>query len=171
MESKKEIDKSLAPKSAAKRVETSEIQELMKSLGTESRMVGEHLLAQIARVSPLSYDDQGLAGLLGMEMLKSFRPKDDLEALLCAQMISVHNFAMRLLGSANHSDQTDSATFAKIENANKLLRTFATQLEALNRHRGKGQQKVTVEHVTVNKGGQAVIGAIERPLRGDHEEK
>ena len=33
-------------------------------------------------------------------------------------------------------------------------------LEALNRHRGKGQQKVTVEHVTVNAGGQAIVGAV-----------
>jgi hypothetical protein len=27
-------------------------------------------------------------------------------------------------------------------------------LDALNRHRGKGQQKVTVEHVHVHSGGQ-----------------
>jgi hypothetical protein len=33
-------------------------------------------------------------------------------------------------------------------------------LEALNRHRGKGQQKVTVEHVHVHSGGQAVIGMV-----------
>jgi hypothetical protein len=30
-------------------------------------------------------------------------------------------------------------------------------LDALNRHRGKGQQKVTVEHVHVAPGGQAVV--------------
>jgi hypothetical protein len=33
-------------------------------------------------------------------------------------------------------------------------------LDALNRHRGKGQQKVTVEHVHVHQGGQAIVGAI-----------
>jgi hypothetical protein len=33
---------------------------------------------------------------------------------------------------------------------------------ALNRHRGKGgQQKVTVEHVHVHAGGQAVVGVVE----------
>ena len=45
--------------------------------------------------------------------------------------------------------------------ANKLSRTWATLLEALNRHRGKGQQKVTVEHVHVHAGGQAVVGMVE----------
>jgi hypothetical protein len=34
-------------------------------------------------------------------------------------------------------------------------------LEALNRHRGKGQQKVTVEHVHVHEGGQAIVGNVE----------
>src|SRR5690242_18263867 len=34
----------------------------------------------------------------------------------------------------------------------KLLRTFTAQVEALQRYRGKGQQKVTVEHVHVHAG-------------------
>jgi hypothetical protein len=33
-------------------------------------------------------------------------------------------------------------------------------IEALNRHRGKGQQKGTVEHVHVHAGGQAVVGMV-----------
>ena len=35
------------------------------------------------------------------------------------------------------------------------------QLEALSRHRGKGQQKISVEHVHVHPGGQAIVGAVE----------
>jgi hypothetical protein len=34
------------------------------------------------------------------------------------------------------------------------------QMEALKRYRTGGQQKVTVEHVTVNDGGQAIVGAV-----------
>jgi hypothetical protein len=49
----------------------------------------------------------------------------------------------------------------EFKSANKLSRTHATLLEALNRHRGKGQQKVTVEHVHVHQGGQAIIGNVE----------
>ena len=43
-------------------------------------------------------------------------------------------------------------------------------LEALNRHRGKGQQKVTVEHVHVHSGGQAVVGVVE-PAGAAHRSK
>jgi hypothetical protein len=46
------------------------------------------------------------------------------------------------------------------------LATYATLLDALNRHRGKGQQKVTVEHVHVHTGGQAVVGMVETPGGG-----
>jgi hypothetical protein len=51
--------------------------------------------------------------------------------------------------------------------ANKLSRSYAALLDALNRHRGKGQQKVTVEHVHVHSGGQAVVGVVETPGGGD----
>jgi hypothetical protein len=51
--------------------------------------------------------------------------------------------------------------------ANKLGRTFSVLLDALNRHRGKGQQKVTVEHVHVHEGGQAIVGNVGTPGGGD----
>ena len=48
-----------------------------------------------------------------------------------------------------------------LSQASKLSRAYAALLETLNRHRGKGQQKVTVEHVHVYAGGQAVVGVLE----------
>ncbi len=36
------------------------------------------------------------------------------------------------------------------------------QVDALKRYRTGGQQKVTVEHVTVNDGGQAIVGSVEK---------
>ena len=62
----------------------------------------------------------------------------------------------RRLANADTLEQRDSAerTF------NKLTRTFAAQVEALKRYRTGGEQKVTVEHVTVNSGGQAIVGNV-----------
>ena len=34
------------------------------------------------------------------------------------------------------------------------------QVEALKRYRTGGEQKVTVQHVTVNEGGQAIVGSV-----------
>ena len=57
-------------------------------------------------------------------------------------------------------EQTFEGRHEALNQANKLPRSFATLLDTLNRHRGKGQQKVTVEHVHVHSGGQAIVGAV-----------
>ncbi len=57
--------------------------------------------------------------------------------------------------------QTLEGRDTNLRHAAKLLSIFAKQLETLNRNRGKGQQKVTVEYVNVEPGGQAVVGNIE----------
>ena len=67
--------------------------------------------------------------------------------------------------SARH-DSLSRRSRARHENlsqANKLSRTYAVLLETLDKHRGKGQQKVTVEHVHVHEGGQAIVGNVEAP--------
>ena len=49
---------------------------------------------------------------------------------------------------------------------NRLARTFTTQVEALKRHRSVGEQKMTVERVNVNEGGQAIVGNVSTGRRG-----
>lgn len=95
-------------------------------------------------------------------------PKDELEGMMAAQLIAAHNAAMECYRRAMISDQTFEGRRENLAQANKLSRTHATLLEALNRHRGKGQQKVTVEHVHVHAGGQAVVGVVSPAGGGDH---
>ena len=76
-------------------------------------------------------------------------------------MIAAHNASMECYRRAMIDNQTFEGRRENLNQANKLSRTWATLLEALNRHRGKGQQKVTVEHVNVHSGGQAVVGIVE----------
>ena len=94
-------------------------------------------------------------------------PKDELEGMMAAQLIAAHNAAMECYRRAMIKEQTFEGRRENLNQANKLSRTYATLLEALNRHRGKGQQKVTVEHVHVHAGGQAVVGTVETPGGGD----
>ena len=51
---------------------------------------------------------------------------------------------------------------SNVNHATKMLRTFTAQMEALKRYRTGGQQKVTVEHVHVTAGGQAIVGVVNR---------
>jgi hypothetical protein len=90
-------------------------------------------------------------------------PKDELEGMMAAQLIAAHNAAMECYRRAMLGEQTFEGRRESLSQANKLSRTYAALLDALNRHRGKGQQKVTVEHVHVHSGGQAVVGTVEAP--------
>jgi hypothetical protein len=65
-------------------------------------------------------------------------------------------------GRAMIGEQTFAGRSEGLSQANKLSRTYAMLLDALNRYRGKGQQKVTVEHVHVHSGGRAIVGTVER---------
>lgn len=100
-----------------------------------------------------------------ISLLEDFSPRDGFERLLVIQMLGAHKLAMECFKSTQLQKDPQVANM-KLNQANKLLRTYAAQLEALNKHRGKGQQKMTVEHVHVNKGGKAIIGPIS-PLKKD----
>lgn len=94
-----------------------------------------------------------------LAVARAVKPRDELEAMLAVQMGAIHMATMTMARRLNHVEtipQQDAAERA----LNKLARTYATQLEALKRYRTGGQQRVVVEHVTVNEGGQAIVGNV-----------
>lgn len=99
--------------------------------------------------------------------LAGIGPKDELEGMIASQLIAAHNAAMECYRRAMIGEQTFDGRRENLNQANKLSRTWTTLLQALDKHRGKGQQKVTVEHVHVHAGGKAVVGNVERPGGGD----
>src|SRR5262245_23401849 len=93
-------------------------------------------------------------------------PRDELEGMIAAQLIACHNASMECYRRAMLNEQTFEGRREALNQASKLSRTYATLIESLNRHRGKGTQKVTVEHVHVHEGGQAIVGHVETPGGG-----
>ena len=87
------------------------------------------------------------------------KPRDQIETMLAVEMAIVHTATMasaRPVNEAYAAQQRDSAAQA----LNKLTRTFLSQVDALKRYRSGGEQKVTVQHVTVAEGGQAIVGTV-----------
>jgi hypothetical protein len=101
-----------------------------------------------------------LAALIGIA------PQGEIEGMIAAQLVACHNASMECYRRAMIDEQTFEGRRENLCQANKLSRTYAVLLESLNRHRGKGTQKVTVEHVHVHKGGQAIVGNVEAPGGG-----
>ena len=132
----------------------------MHALGTTNGHFSEALLSQLANVAAhgqtVKADD--LNGVFAM--VQGIAPKDETEAMLAAQMVAIHNATMTAARRLNHVDnipQQDSAS----NMLNKLARTFATQIEALKKYRSTGEQSIRVQHVTVNDGGQAIVGTVQ----------
>jgi hypothetical protein len=96
-----------------------------------------------------------------VQALICIKPKDEFEGMLAAQLLACHNASMECYRRAMIREQSFEGRRENLNQANKLSRTYTALLETLNHHRGKGQQKVTVEHVHVHSGGQAIVGNVE----------
>lgn len=103
--------------------------------------------------------DPALGVNAALAMLGAIDPQNELEGALAAQMVGCHNLSMEMLCRASTTDSVDHLKLYG-DMAVKMQRTFTAQVEALARLRGKGQQTVRVEHVTVHPGAQAIVGDV-----------
>jgi len=132
---------------------------MANALGVADRDAMNGILSQLVRASVNGGrpDEANLSFM--MSMVKSIRPRDSIEAMLVAQMVSVHVMAMRCahhLANAQDLAQHDSAALA----LGRLARTFPAQIEALNRYRSHGEPAITVQNVSVGDGGNAIVGNV-----------
>jgi hypothetical protein len=72
--------------------------------------------------------------------LASIRPKDELEGMIAAQLLAAHNATMECYRRAMLPQQSSEGRSENLNQANKLSRAYSVLLDALNGHRGKGQQ-------------------------------
>ena len=138
---------------------------LMEGLGTADYDFAETIIAQAGTLtcSKNKLDKKELNSAL--TLIRGVEPRDEVEAMLASQMAAVQvatmTFANRLKNVETIDQQNSAATAF-----NKLARTFAIQIEALKRYRSTGEQRVVVERVTVNEGGQAIVGNVSPGGRG-----
>lgn len=111
-------------------------------------------------LEPCDSDQQTQLGQAALAAMIGMKPRDELEGMLIGQLIATHNAAMECYRRAMLGEQTFEGRRENLNQANKLCRSYAALTEALDRHRGKGQQRITVEHVNVHPGGQAIVGAV-----------
>jgi hypothetical protein len=131
--------------------------------GSQSDHWNNVLINQTAKTLWVKYSDKDIreqqykatvAALIGIG------PKDEIEGMIAAQLLASHNAAMECYRRAMADEVSFEGRQANLNQANKLVRSYAVLVEALNRHRGN-VQRVQVEHVTVHAGGQAIVGTVE----------
>jgi hypothetical protein len=125
---------------------------LTEALGTADLDFVNGLLGQLANAgSQGNQADEGGINFL-LSIVKSAKPKDQLEAMLATQMAAIHMATMTFARRLGHVET-------------------AMQMEALKRYRTGGEQKVTVQHVSVSEGGQAIVGNVTQATREPAAEK
>ena len=98
-------------------------------------------------VAPSASEEERNALLVkAIVMFNDFKAEDGIEGMLAVPMIP---------------DQPLSAHKVYLSQAERLKGLYGRHLAALDKHRGRGQQNITVRHVNVASGGQAIVGNID----------
>jgi hypothetical protein len=137
---------------------------LKKIFGTEHDQMANGLLRHCFKVlgaSEVSDESPGNDERLFMvNAISDIAPRDGPERLLAVQMVATHTALVRSAGCLARAGTVDQVK-AHYSGFNKLARTYTAQMEALRKHRNGGKQTVTVQHVNVENGGQAVVGNVQ----------
>ena len=150
----------------APRVEPVEsVDTLEQATGTDVPHLQQRLMNQLYETfwvpHGLSEDEKLAVCGSAISLLQDIKPSGAIESMLATQMVATHHAAMDCFRRAIIRGQTVEGRDQNLKHAEKLLSIYSRQIEVLDKHRGKGQQKVTVEHVHVEAGGQAMVGHIE----------
>jgi len=142
-------------------IATEQMDEACSLLKTDHEEAAIRIMAAAIQGTAIG-DDSNLAFCLNaaLQQFSDLKPESYLEAMLIAQMIQVSNAAGKCMERAFLDGQTVTAKDMNANLAIKFQRTFVAQIEVLQKLRGKGGQKVTVEHVHVHEGGQAIVGNV-----------
>jgi len=94
------------------------------------------------------------------------KPNDPIEGMLAAQIVVAHEAALDMYRRAwSQPPEYFEARCRYLQMADRAQRTVAMLTERLDRHRGAGQQSITVRHVTVN-ADNAIVANVEQHSGG-----
>jgi hypothetical protein len=145
-------------------VPTETVELLKKALGNVDHDFFFHVLVQLVSVCSdhNGFDERQLKFMVSF--IRDRKPPNQLATLLAVQMATVHVKMMSLSRTiVVGEDPRDLAFVGHI--VVKLVRTFQAQIETSERLRSNGEQKVTVQNLSINKGAQAIVGNITQSAR------
>jgi hypothetical protein len=130
--------------------------------GSKSDIWNQYLANQAMRADWYGSDPKPGKDLDGQRsavlcFLAGVKPTDVIEGMIAGQLFASHAAAMECYRRAMLPNQSTEGREMNLAQAAKLTRANAAQVEALAKHRNKGQQKITIEHVHVYQGGQAAF--------------
>lgn len=130
--------------------------QLQNLFGVKSNEVAEGLLN--CAFNALGRGCESYQSLM-VSMVNEIEPCDAIEAMLVSQLTATHVkislFSQRIVDAENPNWREGYE-----RSLTRLSRTFLAQMDALKKYRSSPPQSVKVGSVTVNEGGQAVVGPV-----------
>ena len=136
-------------------------EKLKTTFGTDNTELAQHLLSQLVNIE-IDVDDLVKTEKVintNLAIISGIGPRDVIESMLATQMGAIHAASLQSLNLA-HQAANGQKRDLHLSQAVKLTRIFTNQIEALNRHRSKCQQKMVIEHIHIHDGGKAVVGNL-----------
>jgi hypothetical protein len=137
------------------------IQDLFRS---ETPEMADGLLTHCLKVLKSNEASDDFAGnderAFMLAAIKEIAPRDAVERMLAVQMAATH-VAMVRSGRWLATTGTVDQLRVHYSGYHALARTYTTQMDALRKHRSGGKQTVTVQHVNIESGGQAIVGDVQ----------
>lgn len=126
--------------------------------GTELAVSEPSMVSIDASIARIDLAERAGVFDLAFDAAETIGAKDAIEQMLAHQMAAAHKSAMTLLArSAAIRDTVEQARLANA--AARLMDAYQKAMLALWKVRTGGRQVVTVQHVQVASGGQAVVAA------------
>jgi len=94
---------------------------------------------------------------MALDASETIQAQNSLEKMLAHQMAACHHMSMRLMARANSINEDTDALQRITNTAVRLMNTYQKLFQTLHKLRTGGRQVVTVQHVNVEDGGQAVV--------------
>lgn len=140
---------------------------LKAALGTTSSDFVNATLVQIQNASRMpsgGVSETSVNAVLAF--IEAAEPKNEIEGALAIQMACTHAVAMAVLSRVGGGHGGDRHVAVMAAAGARLLRAFATQIEAMRRLRNGGAQVIRVERIEVSDTAQAIIGNINLNQKG-----
>lgn len=133
----------------------------VKKVGDNDRIASDMLAAmqtaESLNTSGFSSEDGGILKTGVVARYREFGPQDATERVLATLCVGMQNAAMASLKHAAEVNCFDVRS-QEVRNATRAAKVVVDLVGALDRHRGRGHQDVQVGQVTVEPGGQAIVG-------------
>jgi hypothetical protein len=143
-------------------IRTVDDKELLETFGTTDKYFARGLIGQILTMGSIRGDTSGMGGDgydFAVSVLRGVKPKDQIAAMLATQMAATHMAVIKYINRLAREEFPELHD-SEERTLNKLLRVFVMQVEAFTRYQNGGEQKVTVQQVSVSEGSQAIVGNV-----------